>query len=392
MPPLVITRPTLLVDANKVRRNIARMVQRAHDAQVVLRPHFKTHQCAAIGEWCREAGIERITVSSLEMAVYFAEHGWRDITVAIPCNVAQMDLVQQLAARIQLGIVVDSLQTVAILKKALQHKVHIWIKIDVGYGRAGIPWNDTHTIAAVARSIVSPSPDAQQLQFVGLLTHAGHSYSTNSHDALRDIAHSSLQRLRASQRVVMQTTAAACLLSSGDTPTLSSGQAIDGIDEIRPGNFVFHDVMQLALGSCEAADIAVAVACPIIALYPHRNEVLVYGGAAHFSKDSLRPGTSGALPGLAAHQEEVFGLVVEPPGNSAAWGSIRPDAVLSRLSQEHGILRVENPFLDLCQVGKPLYFLPIHSCLTADLYPAYQTLEGAFLQRFRSNDPVGVAR
>ena len=103
MARLRITRPTLLVDENKVRRNIARMAQKARDAQVQLRPHFKTHQCATIGDWCRDAGVRHITVSSLEMATYFADHGWRDITVAFPCNVAQLDLLQELATRPEAG-------------------------------------------------------------------------------------------------------------------------------------------------------------------------------------------------------------------------------------------------------------------------------------------------
>jgi len=386
---LPITRPTLLVDESRVRRNIARMVQRAQDAHVLLRPHFKTHQCAAIGDWYRDAGVQCITVSSLEMAAYFADHGWHDITVAVPCNVAQMDLLHDLAARLQLGIVVDSLETIGVLQRSLRQRLRTWVKIDVGYGRAGIRWDDSDSLAAVATALTSRSSNAQPLQFVGLMTHAGHAYAAPSTDALRQIAEESSQRLQAAQRVVQQTTGAACLLSSGDTPTFGSGQPMPGIDEVRPGNLVFHDVMQLALGSCGEQDIAVAIACPILAVYRHRREVLVYGGASHLSKDSLLAASCRRLPGLAAHQQQIFGLVVDPPATDASWGPVRPDAVLTRISQEHGVLTAEDDFLDTCEVGKPLYLLPIHSCLSADLYPTYRTLEGRSLQRMRTNDPVG---
>ena len=386
MSAMHIERPTLVVDENRVRRNIDRMVKRAQDAKVQLRPHFKTHQSAAIGDWFRDAGIERITVSSLEMAAYFADHGWRDITVAFPCNVAQIDLLVQLAARVNLGIVVDSLETIAILKQSLSQPVRTWIKVDVGYGRAGIAWDDTQNLVAVARSLTDNAGDTLNLQFVGILTHAGHSYGASSQEALRDIAHSSLQRLQAAQRLLQQTTGAACLLSSGDTPTIGSGQTIGAVDEIRPGNFVFHDVMQLALGSCQADEIAVAIACPVVALYRDRGEALVYGGAAHFSKDFLQADDCQQLSGLAAQQEALYGLVAETPKGTGPWGAILPDAALVRLSQEHGIVRCRGSFLDSCQIGKPLFFLPIHSCLSSDLYPAYRSLEGHRLERLRTND------
>jgi D-serine deaminase-like pyridoxal phosphate-dependent protein len=382
--PLEIVRPTLVLDEAKVRCNIERMVEKARHAQVVLRPHCKTHQSAAIAEWFRDAGIDRITVSSLDMAAYFATHGWRDITVAFPCNVMQIDLADRLASQVDLGIVVDSVDTVAILAERLTHPVRVWIKIDVGYGRAGVHWADMDSIENVVRRLQATST----LRMTGVLTHAGHSYAAHSHEQLQEISQSSLHRLRSVASVVQDHTETRCLLSVGDTPTLSLDEVL-GVDEIRPGNFVFHDVMQLTLGSCGVEDIAVAVACPVVARYPHRREVLLYGGAAHLSKEVLQPPATERLPGLAGKQAQVFGVVVDAPQDGSGWGgSIRPDAVLTRVSQEHGILDVDGSFWDACGIGSPVYLLPVHSCLTADLYPAYMSLSGKQLERCRSNDRV----
>ena len=74
-----IETPTLLLDAARAQRNIARMAKKARDNRLRFRPHFKTHQSAAIGEWFRQAGVSAITVSSVAMARYFADHGWDDI-------------------------------------------------------------------------------------------------------------------------------------------------------------------------------------------------------------------------------------------------------------------------------------------------------------------------
>ncbi len=76
-------------------------------------------------------------------------------------------------------------------------------------------------------------------------------------------------------------------LSVGDTPGCSLLPDFPGVDEIRPGNFVFYDAEQLEIGSCASNQIAVALACPIVARHPERNEVVLYGGAIHLSKESF---------------------------------------------------------------------------------------------------------
>ncbi len=101
-PGLKINRPTLLVDEALCRRNIARMAEKARIAGVRFRPHFKTHQSAAIGEWFREAGVTAITVSSVSMARYFSGAGWSDITIAFPVNLREMEEINRLAGEIHL--------------------------------------------------------------------------------------------------------------------------------------------------------------------------------------------------------------------------------------------------------------------------------------------------
>ncbi|MEM6737764.1 MAG: alanine racemase, partial [Bacteroidota bacterium] len=77
-----ITDPTLLLNKDICLRNIERMVAKAKHHNLTFRPHFKTHQSHEIGRWFREYGVDKITVSSLKMAEYFAEDQWGDITVA----------------------------------------------------------------------------------------------------------------------------------------------------------------------------------------------------------------------------------------------------------------------------------------------------------------------
>jgi len=66
-----IKKPTLVLDENKCRSNIAMMAEKAKRSGVIFRPHFKTHQSVTIGNWFRDEGIENITVSSVTMASFF---------------------------------------------------------------------------------------------------------------------------------------------------------------------------------------------------------------------------------------------------------------------------------------------------------------------------------
>ncbi|MEQ9413859.1 MAG: amidophosphoribosyltransferase, partial [Cyclobacteriaceae bacterium] len=102
-----INQPTLLLDKQKCIQNIDRLVDKAKQSNVNLRPHFKTHQSHEIGRWFKERGVSCCTVSSLKMAQYFSEDGWNDITVAFPLNCLEVDLINTLASTIQLNLLVS---------------------------------------------------------------------------------------------------------------------------------------------------------------------------------------------------------------------------------------------------------------------------------------------
>ncbi len=346
---LGLSRPTLVIAESRARANIARLRDRAAGRGVALRPHFKTHQSETVAGWFAAEGIERITVSSVDMAVRFAAAGWRDITIAFLLNPLEkprlLDLAARLAARGgRLGVTLDSVAAARALTVAgTVPPVDVWLKIDTGYGRTGIPWDDHALLQAVAGTLrVAPR---------GLLTHAGHSYRARGRKALRIIWEETLTRLRAARSALGRED---LMLSVGDTPTCGVVEDYSGVDEVRPGNFVFHDLMQLQIGSCEPADLAAAVACPVVGIYRDRRQVLIHGGAVHLSKESLQE-----------NGKMIFGRLglLDPP-------RILAQARVTGLSQEHGIITFADgsfPAPRELAVGDLLLIWPVHSCLAADL-------------------------
>ncbi len=351
-----IEKPTLLLDCDTARRNIHRMCEKAKTQRIRFRPHFKTHQSAEIGEWFRKEGIRAITVSSLDMAKYFAQHGWQDITVAFPANIRQMNTVQELARQIHLELLIESPETARALGQYLKSPVDIWIKIDTGAGRTGINWRQFSEVA----TLVKETRYFAHLNLRGILTHAGHTYTPNPEEIVKRY-HEAVERMNRLRRELKRY----CLLevSVGDTPGCTLAENLGEVDEIRPGNFVFYDAMQLHYGVCQPEDIAVALACPVVAKHPERNEIVIHGGAIHLSKDYINNG-----------EQIIYGLVALPEENR--WGRPLPGAFVRSLSQEHGIVRLSSTDMEQIQVGDLIFIIPVHSCLTVHAMGSYLTLDG----------------
>jgi D-serine deaminase-like pyridoxal phosphate-dependent protein len=347
--------PTLLLDRQKCLRNIERMVLKAAGQHMVLRPHCKTHQSAEIGSWFTDFGVNSITVSSFRMAAYFAKAGWKDILVAFPFHPGEVKHLESVSERCHLSILVDSPAALPFLNH-LSSQVGLYIDIDTGYGRTGVRAEDPELI----EQIIAKTEANRYLEFRGFYCHAGHSYRAASRKELDDIFLKSISDL---EQLKSQFNAMGPKLLFGDTPNCSLQMEFGEIDEITPGNFVFYDLIQHAIGSCGLEDIAVAMECPVAGRYPSDERIVIHGGAIHFSKDVVM------MKGRS-----VFGRLVHrtPEG----WSEAGEEVFISSVSQEHGVLEKCGKLVRMVNIGDPLLFLPAHSCLTANLMRRYQTLEG----------------
>ena len=314
--------PTLFLDPVRCKKNIAKMAAKARRNNVAFRPHVKTHQSLAVARWLKEEGVAKITVSSLKMAAYFAQE-WDDITVAFPTNILEIGTINTLASKIQLNLCVENVEVLEFLKNHLKAPVGIFLKMDIGYNRTGIAVDRFSLID----QLLSQMDQTPMLQFKGFLGHAGHSYQCRSKEAIEAVHQTSKEKFLI-LKSHYQEQYPELTLSYGDTPSCSVTEDFTGIDEIRPGNFIFYDLTQNIIGSNELDEIAVAMACPVVAKHPDRNEIVIYGGGVHLSKDRVEDPETGV----------IFGRIAEKKGSG--WGACIPNMHLKSLSQEHGIVSV----------------------------------------------------
>uniref|UniRef100_UPI003216AAA4 alanine racemase n=1 Tax=uncultured Draconibacterium sp. TaxID=1573823 RepID=UPI003216AAA4 len=360
---LEIQKPTLVIDKEICLQNIEQMVQKAAKYNLRFRPHFKTHQSAQVGEWFKLYGVEAITVSSVQMAEYFAAHGWEDITIAFSLNILEIENINRLAASIKLNVLIESRETAEMLAEKASSSLGVYIKIDTGYNRTGLPSSRTSTIDSIIEILGSN----KKLALKGFLTHTGHTYQAKSTNEIFSRHFDALLKLR-SLKNRYKNQFPNIEISMGDTPSATICGNFEGVDELRPGNFVFYDLMQHSLGVCEMENIAVKMVCPVVAKHISRNEIIIYGGAAHFSKDTV----------LNTDGKQLFGrIIIQHEGEKVL---LDTKNYLSKLSQEHGTLKVTPTNLKLINIGDLVEIIPVHSCLTANLMGHMRTSDGELIK------------
>lgn len=351
--------PSLLVDLNRVRGNAAHMSRRAKLLGVQLRPHIKTHKCIEIARIQTEGHSGAITVSTLAEARAFAAHGFGQITYAVPIDPGKFNEAVELARQgTKLSLLTDDPQIPAPLNDVARKagvKLDVFLKVDCGYHRCGVDPNGSEALE-IPRRIT----DSSQLRFAGILTHAGHSYNACSRSQLLSIARQERDVMVACARRLESEGIRVPVTTIGSTPTITQVDDLTGIQEVRPGNYIFFDGFQATLGSCSFDDCALTVLASVIHRSRDLKKIVIDAGAIALSKDR---GPVDLDAGCG------YGHVLDLEGKDLG---LRVHSV----SQEHGQIKVDDDaLLEHLSVGTRVRVLANHSCLTAAQYDCYHVLE-----------------
>jgi D-serine deaminase-like pyridoxal phosphate-dependent protein len=352
-----IKTPGLLLDVDRVKTNAARMSDIAERNGVRLRPHIKTHKCIEVARIQTAGHGNGVTVSTLKEARAFAENGFDDITYAVPIEPGKFDEAISLRrGGVKLNLLTDDAATVGLLDDAAGKAgivFDVFLKVDVGTHRVGVEPTSAEAIA-IPRQITN----SKHLGFAGILTHAGHSYDVNTQEEVLDIARYERDAMvELASRLRNDGIVVPCV-SVGSTPTMTHVDHLNGIDEIRPGNYIFFDNFQATLGSCSFADTALTVIAAVI--HHSRNKLVIDAGAVALSKDR---GPTHLDPACG------YGRVLDIDGNETG---LR----VTGMSQEHGqIASNDAAAIGRFKVGDRVRILANHSCLTAAQHTHYNVLE-----------------
>lgn len=233
-----------------------------------------------------------------------------------------------------------------------------------GYRRAGVPIHEPSTL-----ELAKKLQDSPYVNFVGIYTHAGHSYNSTSSNEAYEYLRNECKVAREFRDYFENNGIKIHYVSIGATPTVKAilqfidqtemKQILKDIDEVHAGAFAFLDRQQVSTGLGGYHDVAISVACRIASVYKDRHSLLIDGGALAFSKDSASQGG--------------FGYVLDPTGAKDEHGDPKIIASVNKLSQEHGILQVDEAIMSKpeMQIGQLIRVIPNHCCLTAACHLYY---------------------
>ncbi len=351
--------PHLVVDRARVARNVERMGAHVARLGAHLRPHVKTHKAIEVARMQQAAGMRGITVSTLAEARAFAAHGFDDITYAVPVEPGKFAAVAAMNAEgTRLAVITDDLAVPGPLGLAAQAAgvtIDTWVKVDCGYHRCGVD-----PVAGEFVELAQRIGERTHLRFAGILCHAGHSYQARGREAGRAGARSERDEMVAAAATLAARGIAVPSVSVGSTPTAVHVDHLEGVDEVRTGNYCFFDLMQVRIGSCTSDDVALSVLSAVVHRDRAGGKVILDAGAIAMSKD-----TGITDPDGVTHYGHLATVEGEPLG-------LR----VTTLSQEHGWVRVaDGAMLDRLPVGTRVRVLANHSCLTAAQFPEYAAVE-----------------
>jgi D-serine deaminase-like pyridoxal phosphate-dependent protein len=346
--------PQILIEERRLGRNIAEMQQQASLRGIRLRPHAKTHKIPRIAQLQVAAGAVGICCAKLSEAEVFAAAGLSDIRLAYPIHPVNASRVLGLMERTHLSIIVDDVDVAGGWSDAMLaagRKLDALVKVDVGFHRCGIDPDARGAAEAIERIAAMPG-----LHFKGLLSHAGHAYTAGSEKELREIARRERDDLRA---LAERSSLEGCEISVGATPTARFSLQLEGVTELRPGNYVYFDRTQVGLGAARTADCALTVLARVVSR-PSPERLIFDCGSKTLSSDGAR-GFGGA---------QGFGAVLADLQSD----DIDDRLIVERLSEEHATVRVKGSHP--LRAGDLVRVLPNHSCVVSNLVDFVQLVDG----------------
>ncbi|MBA3735626.1 MAG: alanine racemase [Actinobacteria bacterium] len=347
----------MVIELDRVRRNIAHMAEITRDAGVAFRPHIKTHKMPQIAWMQLRAGARGVQTAKLGEAEVMRDAGITDILVGYPIvGRSKLARLAHLAEDAQVTVSLDSYDAAAAISRTLVGSgvaVRIVVEIDTGMQRIGVAPGSTAADLA-ERVAVLPS-----LDFAGILTHEGHvCYQARDHVERKEMTEAACQSMLDSAEEIRLRGLDCDLVSAGSTGTARFAVRCPGITEVRAGAYVFNDGSQLLQGAACEDDLAAFVVATVVSR-PNHEWFVIDAGSKVLGADRL--------------------IVRDPPTTfGSIWG--RPNWRIVRLSEEHGV--VQTPPGEAVSIGERLLVVPNHICPAINLAETVAVFENHVTERW----------
>jgi D-serine deaminase-like pyridoxal phosphate-dependent protein len=350
--------PALVIDLDRMERNIAAWQSIMTARGKRFRPHVKTHKIPEIAIRQLERGACGIAAAKPSEAAPFYEAGCRDILIAYPsvgrdkwARLARMARDAHVATNVDSDEQARGLSEAAVAQRVT---IGAQIEIDSGFHRVGIDIADIDAIEAFARLLMS----LPGIDFEGITTHRGKfgdrlADMTNDEAGMEEgqILVDLAERLRADDIPVSEVTA-------GGTITGRGVAMVEGVTEVRAGTYVFYDAMQVALGSAQPDEVAASIIATVVS--------------------NRRPAWATIDAGSKTFSGDRGGTGSDVRGGAAVAAAVGIDASVIRITEEHGMVSLGEGVS--VEIGQRLQFRPFHVCTAVNLSSELVAVRGSVVE------------
>ena len=330
--------PVPVVDLDRLTHNLDAMASYTALHGLSLRPHVKTHKSPRIAADQVRLGAVGLTCATLREMEVMSEVS-RDLLLAYPpIGSAKLARLMTLPRDTRLTVAVDSpaaVDQLASTARIVDREIGVYVELDVGMKRVGVA--SAKEAVALAQQVWRHPP----LRYRGIAFYPGH-----IREPLREQG-AKLEQLSETLDGVLKALEAEGLppdvVSGGSTPAAWRMHEIPGLTEVRPGTYVYNDRTTAALGACSWDDIALTVLATVVSTAVP-GQAVVDAGTKALGREPVR-GADG----------EGFGALLD-----------RPDVIVARMSEEHGILDLSRTDWRP-SVGDQVRIVPNHVCVVVHL-------------------------
>ncbi len=331
--------PCIVIDLEKVKKNLKEMQAIADSYNCKLRPHIKTHKMVPFAKLQLEYGAAGITCAKVSEAEVMADGGIDDIFIAYPLIGAfRIRRAIELARRVKrLILAVDSLEGASALNDAAGEagiSFEVWLEVDTGAKRTGVLRDQAVSLAKQVSQM--PNLNLTGIYTFKSLVHKGRpttdpdTAGQEEGELMKAIA----DDIRAAGVNIRD-------ISAGSTPTGMQVARTGMVTEIRPGTYIFKDYMLYKEGVAKLEDVAAHYYATVVST-PSEEYAIIDGGTKTFPMDIQLNAAPYYYPSYAVIEDN-------------------DDLQLIRMNEEHGIITSKRGRTGL-KVGQKIRLTPVHVC------------------------------
>lgn len=331
--------PALVVDLDVMERNLRRMGEYAKAHALRLRPHTKTHKIPALGARQLAHGAAGLTVAKVSEAEVMVGSGVRDLLIAYPIYGAEkMRRLIAVAQMTPVMVSVDSVEAARPISEAATAAgvtIGVLAEVDAGLHRVGA---QPAEFVALLKGL-APLPG---IELRGMAFYPGHIKGQDP-APLAELS-------KLVQNLVAEAKAAGFelpIVSGGSTPTMWHSHEVAGMNEIRPGTYIFNDRNTIISGACGPEDCAATIITTVVSTSVP-GQFVIDGGSKTFSSDKAAA--------------DGFGVILDAP-----------DALFEKMNEEHGYVKHAGHNR---KVGERVRVLPNHICVAVNLHERIYGVRG----------------